>query len=762
MPESQTSGRVRRPSWRLKEYDQQCQGPLKSLSKSVGRQETPPTAESQAAERAKKQAAVAKARGNTSLPGPLKPLTREDLRMDEEDELAEEGEEGEEDGDNEPGEENEPGEVDIGEDDNDAADRSLLDYQLEDLADEADRIEWLYLAIERLGGRHDYRNDLAFLDERSLRAEMKQLVSGGSAPHRGAPMSGDVRRIQTGMTHVLKPPTSGQSSRVQLVRTDDETIGLDRKRVGTEDHHEYGRPTPAKLTRTDTSTITLDGTVVSPPRRHAPANPAPRASANTVPRTSANPVPRAPANPVPRPSQPTATKRTHDQETAPSKKRAVVLLARIHALRKENKKLTAGTSAGPASKKSSTSSKPKPAQVPRSPPSDVEMRGLLGNEPEPAAPKVNRKDRRLAPQDDGAGNAGDSGEEVTQGEGVEQGEGVKQGAEQGEEVEQGAEQGEEVEQGNNNDLTTPKLTMRQRSQLAAFTPEATELVQYCMDKIKLDMFTICPFPETLTPSPKDKKVYLDHWLVKYWTKGHEELREGQPFVPMKDVHAAFIRNQLAPIRNNLRKSCEALVSVYFELQQGEDDVAKRAQDLTDKGNEKWISPNEEDDDERFKHPIIQNTIVNAFFRTHKSFGHTHLEGFTPLVPIPTIAYTCSIIRNRIKSYEVTTKNAELDSASDSGSFTMYMKMLEDTRKANPGNLLDARLKITAAYLKTQPKANPALKPKMTFGRDRGINMSQLEAVEAMLPAGAPPIADWDGVKDVKGKGKAPADDSDSD
>ncbi|KAG8795319.1 hypothetical protein FRC12_016051 [Ceratobasidium sp. 428] len=112
---------------------------------------------------------------------------------------------------------------------------------------------------------------------------------------------------------------------------------------------------------------------------------------------------------------------------------------------------------------------------------------------------------------------------------------------------------------------------------------------------------------------------------------------------------------------------------------------------------------------------------------------------------------------------------------------MYMKMLKDTRKESPGTLLDARLKIMSAFLKTQPKANPAPKPKMTFGRDHGINMSQLEAVKAMhkclsykfkfdthhfaVPAGAPPIVDWDGVKDVqkvKGKGKALADDSDLD
>ncbi|KAG8783295.1 hypothetical protein FRC12_019862 [Ceratobasidium sp. 428] len=57
-PESQScsSGRVRRPSRRMNDYDQES-GPLTNLPKSVGRMETPPSADAaQDIERARKQA----------------------------------------------------------------------------------------------------------------------------------------------------------------------------------------------------------------------------------------------------------------------------------------------------------------------------------------------------------------------------------------------------------------------------------------------------------------------------------------------------------------------------------------------------------------------------------------------------------------------------------------------------------------------------------------------------------------------------------
>ncbi|KAG8795318.1 hypothetical protein FRC12_016050 [Ceratobasidium sp. 428] len=547
--------------------------------------------------------------------------------MDEEDELAKDGEEG---GDDELGKENEPGKVDIGEEDhNDTANQSLL------------------AKLFSLSFCWPIAYSLQIANLRTSLTRPTEL-NGSIWPLRGQALAtcgdeatrlgwvGSPRQCPN-VWQCLPYPNSLFARMTRQLALTENVLGLKIiTSTGSRPPPNSIAPIRPPLLWTERLSPLHAGTLQPTPSSVLLPTPLPCATSNPVPHAPTIPVPHVLSNPVSRPSQPTATKWTHNQETAPFKKQAAVLLACIHALHKEDNKLAAGTRAGPALKKSSMSSKPKPAQVPRLPPSDVEMCDLLGNEPEPAALKVNRKDWWLAPQDNGAGNMGDSSEEFAQGEGVEQGEGIEQGAEQDPGVEQGAKQDEEVKQGNNNNPTTPKLTMRQRLQLATFTPEATELVQYCMDKIKLDMFTICPFPETLTPSPKNKKVYLDHWLVKYRTKGHEELRERHPNEGRPRC--------LPPIHNSLRKSCKALVLVYFDLQQG-DNNAERARDLTNKGNEKWISLHKEDDNERFKHPIIQNTIINTFFRTYKCFGHTHIEGFTPLVPIPTITYMCSITCN---------------------------------------------------------------------------------------------------------------------
>ncbi|QRV74478.1 hypothetical protein RhiJN_02492 [Ceratobasidium sp. AG-Ba] len=71
------------PTNRYKDYDSK-QGKLPMLSQSVRRLDTPPTTDPRALERAINQEAIAAERGNTSLPGPLKPLTAETRDSDQE------------------------------------------------------------------------------------------------------------------------------------------------------------------------------------------------------------------------------------------------------------------------------------------------------------------------------------------------------------------------------------------------------------------------------------------------------------------------------------------------------------------------------------------------------------------------------------------------------------------------------------------------------------------------------------------------------
>ncbi|KAG8771008.1 hypothetical protein FRC12_003913 [Ceratobasidium sp. 428] len=694
MSESQTrkvSGRIRRPSERLTNYDKEGHGRLDSLSKSVGRHETPPTAEELAAqaaqqlrERGKKQAKVAAARGNASQPGPLKPLQRQ---RDEDDDDEEE-------------------------DDNDdpEAGPALLDYRLEELEYEGDRIEWLYQAIRKLGIRTNYRDDPDFQAEGPLSKEWKRLVLEASLG--SAPATNQDHRIKTGLTHVLKPSTTGHSSRVQLVRTDSQTVGLDGKNVDAYDHREHGRPAPPKLARTDKTTITLDGKVVSPPRVAGLSG---------------------------------TKKRPSDGNPSPPKKRAVVPLVRIQELRKENRAHAGkGATSGPAA-----SSKPAP-NPPRPLSDDEEMADPPNDNPEqPLRPARNNG---LGGNGLG-GHDGEGGNEGEGGIGGEAGEGATGPDGEGDTDQEGvaaAAGGDDDEGPGGYD----RLTRRQRSQLRAFSADARGLVEFTAERVKVKMATICAFPEVMTRDAADNQTYLERWLVGIWHKANLELRDGLPHLPFKDEYGTYIRNLIPAIRNGVKRSCDNLVPVYFKLRWSDPDRAAKARDLTDEGDERWTSPTLENDNDRFKHPIIRDTIENAFFKNKNSFGNKNLEAFTPLVPVPTIAYSCSIIRNRIKAYEGDKdKTADLNSASDADAFAMYMKMLEKIHKENPAHLLDAQGLITEQYIESQPEVTPVRVPEMEFGPDRDINMGPLERIKARLGDRVPDIKDWAAVKEIQDKGK---------
>ncbi|KAG9094515.1 hypothetical protein FRC07_011293, partial [Ceratobasidium sp. 392] len=507
------SGRHRCPSECLANYDKAGHDHIDSLAKSVGRHETPPTAKEQDAQRAqqlkaraKKQAGIAAARGNASQPEPLKPLRRQR----------------EEDDDNEQ-EDN---------DDDPKAGPALLDHRLEELEYEGDRIEWLYQAIRKLGVRTNYRDDPDFQAEGPLSKEWKRLVLEASLS--GAPATNQDRRVKTGLTHVLKPATSGHSCRVQLVRTDSQTVGLAKKIVDSHDHHEYGHPALPKLARTDKTTLTLDGKVVSPARVAGPSG---------------------------------TKKRPSNGNPSPSKRRAVVPLVRIEALRKQNKACAGGGAAtGPAASSKSVSN----------------HRRSLSDNKEMADPPNDNPEQPLSP----AGNEGEGGNglgsdkgkariggEGEAGIGGEAGEGANRSDDEGHSNEEGAAAAAGGDGGDG-----PAVAAE------AFSYDVRALVEFTAERIKVKMATICPFPETMTQDAADNPTYLEHWLVNIWHKANVELHDGLPPIPFKDEYGTYIRNLLPATRNGVKQACDNLVKVYLKLRWSDPGRTALAKSLTDGGD----------------------------------------------------------------------------------------------------------------------------------------------------------------------------------
>ncbi|KAG8789231.1 hypothetical protein FRC12_013724 [Ceratobasidium sp. 428] len=285
-------------------------------------------------------------------------------------------------------------------------------------------------------------------------------------------------------------------------------------------------------------------------------------------------------------------------------------------------------------------------------------------------------------------------------------------------------------------------TKREQSQLSAFDSEYSKLVDWVLNQIKLKLALEHGWPE-VTPvvaNPPDTgdatvqgaRMVLDDWLTDLWPRAHDELRSGKPRLPIESQHVRYIRKSLAPIRNHdIRAACDGLVPAYFGLHQSNPDHIQKAKGLL--LDEAWLSSNLANDDFRFQHDIIRDAIHRAWFSHSKSLGSKNLELFTPLVPLPTIAYTCSIVRQWIEYFkQETNKGFEIDANRGAAYFRMYMKMLNSFGSTNSTCVLNAQLKISLHYVKGNAKKPHEQTPQMNIGPDHARDEARLAELENLL------------------------------
>ncbi|KAG9090265.1 hypothetical protein FRC06_001141 [Ceratobasidium sp. 370] len=421
-------------------------------------------------------------------------------------------------------------------------------------------------------------------------------------------------------------------------------------------------------------------------------------------------------------------KRVGEEVVAPSKKRAIVSHAWTEDIRSENGEI----GSHPASSKGvSKPSKPRPQ--PRHPSPGAPMHDTPSDNDKPPSPTVNSGDQPSSPPASNNDEPHQSDHEQNSDDEIDG-------------------------TGNSSDpVGYDKLMKRQRTQLRAFSPKARKVIQWVFDRIKLDLASVCPFPDNMTEKPEDNKPILNRWISELWDEANDNIHMGKVPLLLKDDYAAYIRKQLPGLHNSIRKACEHLVSVYYGLQRSKPSHVVLAKDLTDGGEERFCSSNKQNDSEMFMHSIIADTIENVFFKTAKSFGFKNLERFAPLVPVPTIAYACCIICNRIKAFEADiSKPVDLNSESDRDAYKMYMTMLDKIHKDNPVHLLRIRTTITLQRAKPQLTILPV--PELNLGPDSDMPMDSLKEISDLLGDEAPALNEWDGVKEAlwKSKGKAPA------
>ncbi|KAG9082744.1 hypothetical protein FRC06_004876 [Ceratobasidium sp. 370] len=142
--------------------------------------------------------------------------------------------------------------------------------------------------------------------------------------------------------------------------------------------------------------------------------------------------------------------------------------------------------------------------------------------------------------------------------------------------------------------------------------------------------------------------------------------------------------------------------------------------------------NKKNDHLVFKNQAIADLIETEYFKTSQSFGFKHINYFTPLVPIPLIAFACAILQNCTKSFEVElNKGANLNATKDKEAFMMYMEMLEEICRDDLVHLLNIRMAIMEQYLQAWPKPATLLVPEMNLACHTSMDMGHLQWFQDM-------------------------------
>ncbi|KAG9075629.1 hypothetical protein FS749_012685, partial [Ceratobasidium sp. UAMH 11750] len=460
---------------------------------------------------------------------------------------------------------------------------------------------------------------------------------------------------------------------------------------------EYHKATP-KLTRTDSTTLGLDGATPDAHDDHEFGEPVGRKLTRTDHTTIG--LDGRPVSPPQAMASHHNTAANHSTKPGnPKPKRAIVPRSRIEEIRQETKARQAQETKGSA--------------VP-----DPVKKAPAPSHSKPSPQHVDVPDVEMAePSEEEEGDADNDGEEG---------------------------EADELKVSNKRDSTL----------IQKFGLFATPLVKHVLVHLRIEMAAVCGYPEHVKSDEDPSWTYLDIWIAKHWAAANAKHRPDLRLLPINDQHVSHIQKQISPARNSVKKCCDPVIGPFFELYRKDPNHAAKAHDLTK--DDKWLSPNLCNDDAIFMHPIIVHVLVHTFFRSSKSVAPKNLDRFTPLIPLGSIAYVCTIIRHLIDAYEVSgDKSSDLHGATNAATFRMYMRKLKKIGEENEGALFNLRTHITKECLKSRGKLSDLPPMKLNLGPQQPVNMAAVEELKGLLGGAAPDFKDWDGLP-KKGKDRADA------
>ncbi|QRW09682.1 hypothetical protein RhiLY_08681 [Ceratobasidium sp. AG-Ba] len=228
-------------------------------------------------------------------------------------------------------------------------------------------------------------------------------------------------------------------------------------------------------------------------------------------------------------------------------------------------------------------------------------------------------------------------------------------------------------------------TMQQRAQLRKFG-ESKPLVANLAERILVRAITQNGYADLIDASTEPDEegdvragTLFDKWALEEWPIVNRELRPGLPEVPLYEEYRSFVRRVFTQLRNTIKNKIFAAVLVCYNLLPGLTDPADVKETVAQLLDEAFHSPNLRYPDKyQFYHPIIAVSIRGAHFdQAGRSIGFHYPEEFGP-IPLPTIALHTTIIHHIITRFADGTQNTQsLDADNQLQYFEHFLEALQE-------------------------------------------------------------------------------------
>ncbi|QRV97094.1 hypothetical protein RhiJN_25113 [Ceratobasidium sp. AG-Ba] len=172
---------------------------------------------------------------------------------------------------------------------------------------------------------------------------------------------------------------------------------------------------------------------------------------------------------------------------------------------------------------------------------------------------------------------------------------------------------------------------------------------------------------------------FDCWAWEEWREVNSELRPNQPIAPLCAEYKIFARRVFTQLRNSIKAKIFAAVLLCYNLLPGLVDPAEVKDTVRELLDDAFHSPNLQYPDKYpFHHPVIALSIRTAHFgKVGKSIGFQYANELGP-IPLPTIALHTTIIHHIISLFgDGEQKDNALHAEHQAEYFEYYLDYLEE-------------------------------------------------------------------------------------